>query len=531
MSNALIIAIILLLTFVPHIGYLTDKIYSIDRFFHFDYFVMSAGWSHLKGQTIFVDVNSNYSVGMAVFLSRLACLFGKFDYSAMVTVVMLLGVLYWCVGFIFLRKWLGNMFLAVLGIFLAINLSMFHGGVAPVVWRFPSATVIRHLFDLGVFFALLGHSRSEEKKYLWIASAFCAVGIAYMLDTGIYLTLSYFAYLSVQVIFKPLRKALLGSITDAGVLLCQMALPFAGAGVLLFCIQGPALLTHAYWQNTTEYSRLFLNGFGDLPVTYALEQHQYMAFAFGLLIPVFYTGSLIAAVTLIGQRYFKREHCLLVFFACYGILLYHYYIFRSGPTSYNAVIVPAVFLVAFWLKLVWNNIKALGRIVLGAGLIVGLVCMFVFNPNFAQYPNIFFNPKSHKVEHFSVDLKPDVMLIQRLTANNEAVPLISSFETKILMAADRKPFFYYFPFIYSVPFETMDFHGTEMLTVDRLKQTIGQLQEKKPMYVFVERKLFERRLHPLYYQKYTALAILLGYLNEFYTPYQNGQFLCALRLK
>ena len=531
MTNALIIFVILVVTFVPYIGFLTDKIYSIDRFFHFDYFVMSAGWAHLNGQTIFVDVNSNYSVGMTVLLSRLACLFGEFDYASMVTVIMLLGLLYWCIGFLFLRSWLKNTFIAALGIFLTINLEMFHGGVSPVVWRFPSATVIRHIFDLGVFFALLQHSRTERKQYLWLASGFCALAIAYMLDTGVYLTVSFFAYLAVQMMFKPLRGALLGSLRDIVPLLLKMALPFAGAGVILLIIQGPSLFTHAYWQNATEYSRLFLNGFGDLPLTYALEQKQYIAFAFGLLIPVFYTGSLLLSTTLIGQGYFKREHCLLVFLSCYGMLLYHYYIFRSGPTSYDAVIVPAVFLLSFWVKQGWDIVKPMGRIILGFCLTASVVAMFAFNPWFRQYPNVFYNIKVQKVQHFDFDLKPDVMLIQSLTSKEQAVPLISSFETKVLMAAARKPFFYYFPFIYSVPFDTMDFHGTEMLTVERLKRTIQQLQEEQPAYVFVERKLFERKLHPLYYQKYTALTILLSYLNEFYTPYQNGRFLCALKLK
>ncbi len=530
-NSILVIAALIVLTYVPHIAYVTDKIYSIDRFFHFDYFVMSAGWAHLKGQTIFVDVNSNYSVGMTVLLSRLANLGGGFDYPAMAFVVMALGVLYWCIGFMFLRVWLKNVFLAGAGIFLAVNLEMFHGGVSPLVWRFPSATVIRHLFDLGVFFALLQHSRSSDKKYLWIASLFCAAAIAYMLDTGVYLTLSFAAYLGIQLLVKPLRLQLLTSVKDAALLLLTMIIPFAGAGTILFLIQGPALFSAQYWHNATEYSRLFLNGFGDLPVTYALEHKQYIAFAFGLLIPVFYTGSLIFAAAMIGQGHYKREQCMLIFMSCYGMLLYHYYIFRSGPTSYDAVIVPAVFLLSFWVKQLWDVIKPFGRIMLGAFLSAGLIAMFACNPWFKEYPNIFFNPKAHPVEHFDADLKADTALIQGLTGKDEPVALISSFETKILMAANRKPLFYYFPFIYSVPFDVMDFHGTEMLTIDRLKRTLQQMQQKRPAYVFVERKLWERRLHPAYYAKYSALTVLMQFLNDLYTPYQNGQYLCALKLK
>lgn len=531
MSNIFVIFLIVLILFVPHVNVLTDQIYAIDRFFHFDYFVMSAGWAHLKGLTIFMDVNSNYSVGMTIFLSRLASFLGGFDYASMAFVVMFLGVAYWCVAFLFLRSWMNNLFLAVFGVFLAICLNMFHGGVAPIVWRFPSATVIRHLFDVAVFFVLLQHSRTEHKKYLWLASACCAFSIVYMLDTGVYLTLSFFVYLSVQVLFKQTRAVIVSSVKDASNLALLMAMPFVGGGILLFLMQGPTLFKPEYWQNATEYSRLFLNGFGDLPVTYALGQRQYLAFAFGLIIPVFYVGTLLLVVTLLGQGYFKRKDALAIFFACYGLLLYHYYIYRSGPTSYGAVIVPCVFLICFWLQKIMEGCKGLSQQVLKILLTMVVVLMFAFNPYVRQYPNIFYKTPSKVAEHFDADLKVDIDLIQGLTNKDQAVPLISSFETKILIAADRKPFFYYFPFIYSVPFDVMDFHGTEILTTQRLQKTIGQMEGKHPEYVFVETKLFKQQLHPLYYAKYTALRILLSYLNDRYTLYKEGKYLCALRLK
>ena len=45
----------------------------------------------------------------------------------------------------------------------------------------------------------------------------------------------------------------------------------------------------------------------------------------------------------------------------------------------------------------------------------------------------------------------DAQLIASLTAHSDEVPLISGFETEMLMQANRKPFFYYFPLFISRP--------------------------------------------------------------------------------
>jgi len=125
--------------------------------------------------------------------------------------------------------------------------------------------------------------------------------------------------------------------------------------------------------------------------------------------------------------------------------------------------------------------------------------------------------------------KEDAALIDQLTPENQPVPLVSSFETRILMQAGRKPFFYYFPMIDSRPMHVRMFPFTSLWTSDRVAVMLKQLEDSKPPYVFMERIMLTTQVPRIYQSLYPEMFYILSYLDSHYQPYRYGKFLVALK--
>jgi len=205
-------------------------------------------------------------------------------------------------------------------------------------------------------------------------------------------------------------------------------------------------------------------------------------------------------------------------------------------SSYYVVCIPFVCIVCYWIvkitgffsAAVQRNIKCLAL----AGMVGALLTsyLFTFYPNVFNLARLDWEPeKKFYKEEFKFD--QDAALIKKLTAPSERVPLISSFETAILMEAGRKPFFYYFPLIESSQMKLAHFRGTYLHTFERMRKTLDQITKAKPQYVFIERKLFNRQIPPQYYQHYQTLEILVDYLAADYAVAEEGQYLVALKRK
>ena len=206
-----------------------------------------------------------------------------------------------------------------------------------------------------------------------------------------------------------------------------------------------------------------------------------------------YVLSLMILISRLAFNFSSKEEWLAVVLCFYGLGTYHYYIARSTGTSYYTVILPLVFVLGFWLKMaidsLQENRKMPVRMVLAA---LGTWALFT-NHMFLAYPNML-NMSSHPLTDLKVacalpDGKPyfnhlfrnfspglklsvnslgstreellaesdfkddkalveyyqkqsrftrDVQLISSLTTRVDEVPLISSFETAMLMQANRK---------------------------------------------------------------------------------------------
>ena len=156
--------------------------------------------------------------------------------------------------------------------------------------------------------------------------------------------------------------------------------------------------------------------------------------------------------------------------------------------------------------------------------------LFTVYPNVLNLARVDYAPEI-AFYHHEFDFSEDGAFIRRYTSPDDRVALISSYETGILMEANRKPFFYFFPMVYSEPMENLDFKGTEILTFSRMQKTLGQLENEKPTYVFIEKKLYTGQLPAGYYQHFQTLTILIRYLSSRYQPLDQGQYLLVLKRK
>lgn len=528
--------LLVLLIFVPDLDKVLSRMFVRDQFYHIDSFLMAPAWARLQGLTLNLDAVSSYSMVIPAVFSFFAKFMGGVNYHTMVALLITVTILYYAGFYFFLRQWLGSLLMASCGVLLAVKLQMFHWGVSPIIWQFPSATVVRYIFDLPVLWLLWQHCQNPRLNYLWAAGLLCGVALAWMQDTGIYLLFTFYAYMTVDFLtsgqgyktFKDARSLSTGS----GLVFAPIVMGF----FIVSLFQGPAVLSREFWTNSTEFVGLFLKGWGALPMYDGLKERQFFAFIMGFIIPVIYVGTLIFTGTLCFIRKIERKNLFVPILCIYGLGLYHYFINRSAVSSYYVVCIPFVAVVCFWFQEIvslWGarmarNIKAAALAATTGALMTSY--LFTYYPNVFNLANSDWEPekKAYKEEF---NFEKDAELIRKLTGAQDRVALISSFETKILLDAGRKPFFYYFPLVESNHMKLASFRGTYLHTYARMQKTIAQLQDEKPEYIFIEKKLFRRQLPKEFYQYFQTLNILVSYLEENYVAADEGLYLMAVKRK
>ena len=126
------------------------------------------------------------------------------------------------------------------------------------------------------------------------------------------------------------------------------------------------------------------------------------------------------------------------------------------------------------------------------------------------------------------DFSQDARLIDDLVAPQDKVALVSSFETKILMDAHRRPFFYYFPLVISRPMHMRTMVVTALYTQGHFQRTIAQIETQKPRYIFIERIFSKENIGLVNYHDGSAFLALMHYIHAHYDAYRTGHFLMAL---
>lgn len=517
---------------VPDIDRALARIFTSDKFFHLDRFLMAPAWAHLNGLVLNKDVISEYGVALPAVLGQILARTGGFDYGPAIVLIISTAIAYYLLAYTLLRRWLCSRAIATFGTLLAVKLQLFHWGVLPLVWRFPSATPLRYFPDVFFLLCILSHIRSGRKVWLWAAAVITGVSLAWVIDAGVYMLGALLVYTLAHAYERRLPLAAYFQM-PLTVLLASLST----AGLILWSLQGNLVFDAAYWSNHFEYVRLFLQGWGGLPMTDGLKEKQFFAFIMGFIIPVVYVWTLIIAAALCFLRRGMRENLFVLVVCVYGLGLYHYFIYRSAVTSYYVVCLPFVFIVCFWLSQLLASAKAALAVTVKAVLIAGVLGALLTGFLFMHYPNAlnlsgldWTGEKDTYRRQF--DFTQDAALIGRLTSPQQKVPVIANSEVRILMQAGRKPFFYYFPVIEShVPVYGLAFTGTFLITASSMEKTLDQLSVQKPPYIFVEKQLLEGPEALKARAASETFRQLLDYVQNNYAAAEQGQHLVAMKLK
>jgi hypothetical protein len=521
--DAAVVSVMAVLVFFPLGGEVLSRMFSYDKFYHLDVFVMSPAWGYHNGLILNNQVASNYSLILPIIFNSLMDLMGKFDYPQAVSLMIAFCGIYYLLFYCLLRFWLKSVLLASFGVILAVKLQFFHWGVVPLIWIYPSATPLRFFPDVFLIFFLLQFSRDFQWRWLAAAAFSAGVGLVWAIDVGVYMYLT----LGLAVICGIYARK---GFFKQGVAL--LLLPFAVALGILWLLYGPSVFHPEFWHNTFEFASIFIAGWGALPMAEVKEQ-QFFAFCIGFLIPILYTWTFLYSLAMFFIRK-SGPHMFILCVSVYGLGLYHYFVNRSAVTSYYAVITPFIFVMLFWGReiisqwpIAWQRGSKL--FLCGwafAALTTGY--LFMFYPNVLNLSgNDWSNEKKFYEENF--EFSRDAALIDDLTAPGQPVPLISSFETKILMQADRPPFFYIFPLMESEHMEAHQGRGTYILTYAQLEQILGQLREKRPEHIFIEARLFDGPDAEGYENSHEAFKQLMAFVRRNYQYQARGRYLEALK--
>jgi len=289
-SDALVPITVFLILFIPKTQDVIAKLLSIDRLNHFDTFLGAPGWAAFSGLKLNVDIFSQYGLGMPIILSRMVGLLGRFDHANILTVFVGIAIVYYIIYYIFLRVWLRSIVLALIGLMLAMKIHMFSPDATEyLIWKHPSTSVVRYFFD-GLFFLLLVfHNRNIEKKiYLFGIALLNGIALFYILDTGIYLLITAYAYLVMTLIVPAYREKMYKQIKDYALLIVYVLLPLVLDFLLTLSYAGKAALSSGFWLNMKEYVDLAMGGFDGLPIYWGLGEGLFSSFFFGVVILLTY---------------------------------------------------------------------------------------------------------------------------------------------------------------------------------------------------------------------------------------------------
>ena len=574
------VALIFLVIYIPDGNAALARMFFGEQFHHIDTFFMAPAWGWSKGSILNVDIMTEYGIGMPIMTGWLAKLFGGVTYVNVFYVCVWATIIYFAFSFMFLRQWLGSLGISVIVLLFALKIQMFHPGIDPFIFTLPSASVARYWWDIVFFICLLAHIRSGLGWWLLAAGTVCGISIFYMTTFGYCLGVAFALYLIMLAICPSLRIWVLRDWKGWLFWLCSGVLVPMVAVALFYRTQGAHLWTSEFARNMAEFNDYFLAAFGLMPMTETLEKKDFWANAMGFVIPAVY----VLTLTIIAARiYFNRaprKDVLAVILSFYGLAMYHYYVARSAPTSYYVVAIPYALILGFWLQKIAARLSArTARIAIGALAVAALYALFTTH-TLMKYPNLlclsskpvvdpqlivplpdgrsYFNqlwtkiPEADKLPKNSLgatdedlkfekdfashadlnayylkefDFTKDAKLIARLTNPAQPAAVLSSFEIKLLMQADRKPYFYYSPILLSRPMRMRTFPNSTMYSLNHAQRILHQLEQLPPKYIFME-NVFSDRAH-LNLLKDASLQYVLQYIFAHYVPAEEGKYLTA----
>ncbi len=586
MAHIAVIAFIFLIIYVPNPMAAVARMFFGEQFHHFDLALMASGWAFQSGCRLNVDALSQYGVGMPIVMSMLAKATGGFTYPHVLMTLVWTVIVYYVLYYLLLRAWLGKGLIVLFGIFSVIRLQMFHAGVMPFIMTYPMTTPFRFWYDIVFFWMMFLYVTRQHKIYILLAALACACANFHMVDTGLYLTVTFYAYLFLCLIIPHIRSSFLKHKKDAYWFVTYIVTVPLATLFLFWLVEGRQIWNSQFWLHTFEFAYYFISGMGLEPIAGNIKQGFLFSTAVGLMLPGVYLFTILLVVALCFFQRMKPENLYVVLWSIYGLATFQYYVVHSVESSYYVYVIPFVSVLCYWLKQWADHVSGGLYRKVGVALVLFSMYALVTNHNFLSYPNLLsvshnpvIDPRVYQIppgrafyfhhlyrefpDNFKMpqnslgefdeklvaeadfssddqlaeffknefDFSVDAQLIQKFTPQGGKVPLLSSFDVAILMQADRAPFFKYFPILNSRPMRMRIFPVSSIPSQEHLNVTLGQLGEAPP-YLFMERIFLDRKNVPAaYYHDSPELMKIVNYIFEHYEPVEAGKFLVAMKFK
>ncbi len=272
-----IIFILLLAIAIPDTEKALLRLAFYDGNNHFDQWLMAPLWAYHKGLVPALQAFNPLNWGVPVLIHTLTGFIGGVTYGHVLAVLCFLAIVYYTAFYYLLRYWLGVL-TAAFGVLLAVKLQMFNIGINPLIWIFPEQSVLRHIFDVAVLGGLLCYARARGEIFLWLAGIAVGLSLAFVFDTGVYLTGAFYAYVAVLMSFKDTRCLLCPSPRQwrkvSGLVLLPWVLMIMS---LVFCF-GRGVLHREFWSNSFKDIPRWLNGFDAVSIYSCLKDRNFFAF-------------------------------------------------------------------------------------------------------------------------------------------------------------------------------------------------------------------------------------------------------------
>jgi hypothetical protein len=572
---------IFLVVFTPDVQAVVAMVYMGEYFHNWDVQLYGAVYAISKGLVPGVDVMTTYGFGVAVMAAKIVNWMGGFDYVKLTGVLLWVGIIYYCLWYLLLRRFLASSLLAFAAIVCAMRMQMFNLPNEPFIWAEWMASALRYCFDAGVFWMLWMHIQTRKTIYLAAGAFFVSLAVFHILTTGISMVLVFGLYVTAAAFMPNLGggKDRLIWRNHALVLLSLVV----WTGLWFYLTVGTHLFTKVFWQNVVEYNSYFVRGVFSSPLTMPFIRNNYAIGIGGLLYPVFYLGTFLYATGLVIDSKARGRDVFAGLIAFYGLIVHAYYIVIAA--QWYSVGLPGIYVFFYWVtKGLEKSPVNWQRPVAWALMAASLYCM-VTDRLFIGYPNLlnvsrnpivdphvafrvgpnhipYFHqiatafPEGYKLEVNSLGEKDeqlkfeqdfanqdelkayyvketawpeDTALIRRLVPEGGKAAVLSSFEVMLLKNADRKPFFYYFPVVNSMPLTGRNFMVTGLFSYPQVQKVLDQLEIEKPTYIFMERLFLASQVPQAYFYDFPDLIALLQYVRSKYVPVEVGKFLVAMK--
>ncbi len=573
-----VLIIIAAVVYIPDPEAVIAHIFFGEHLHHMDSFAMAPSWILSNGGILDVDARSQYGIGSVVVINALMNIQGGISYAHCMAALIVLCTIYFMVLYVFLRRWLPSRLLAMAAWCMIFKAHIAFELAFPLVFTYPQSTVVRQGVDILWMMSMLTFLNGGKGRWLVIASMIAGLALWYVPSVGFYLIIVNGVIALMAGLRQESWRAKIISSLGPSLIAVISAVIF----LVLTC--GMWFFRPEFWHNIIEFLHIVLV-ISTSPLSETIKNLPWDVMVFGSMVIVF-----VLTIVKVGLDYLSgkddRRDWLALGLSVYGLGLLEHYVTLSAGNNYYSKSMPFFAVLFYWIS------KAIGmmsrqwqrRTVLTI-LAAALIAM-VTNHSFMAYPgmlNLSANPlldqkvarplpdgrpyffHKHRylppetrfaynslgqaddgfvtefdfktqrelVDYFrhETNFAKDAALIDRLTAPDDHVPLISSFEVMMLMQAKRKPFFYIFPFLDNRPMRIRSF-GVDLLhTWGQIRDIIARFEAQKPPVVFIEKIMLANEGSPWYEENAPGLMEVLRYVKTHYQPQEQGEYLVAMHRK